>query len=152
MGVNKAILIGNLGKDPEVRRTTNGTPVASFSLATSDSYTDKNGQRQDRTEWHNIVVWNKLADFAGKWLKKGKTVYVEGRIQTRSYGEEGAKKYITEIVAESVRFVGPAGDSDRSGGGSSAPPPPSDDDFGGYSAPSGGGSAGASQVEDDLPF
>ena len=155
MGVNKAILIGNLGKDPDVRRTANGTPVANFTLATSERYTDKAGQKQEKTEWHNIVVWNKLAEFAEKWLKKGKTVYVEGRIQTRSYGDEGNKKYITEIVADSVQFVGSSGDSDRGGNrASNGPPPHTDDDFasfgGGSSSPSGASSAPA--VEDDLPF
>ena len=155
MSVNKVILVGRLGKDPETRYMTNGEAVTNVTLATSENWKDKSGEKQEKTEWHNIVVWNKLAEFAEKWLKKGKTVYVEGRIQTRSYGDEGNKKYITEIVADSVQFVGSSGDSDRGGNrASNGPPPHTDDDFasfgGGSSASSGHSSAPA--VEDDLPF
>jgi single-strand DNA-binding protein len=106
-GVNKVILIGNLGKDPELRYTPSGQPVASFSVATTERWTDKNGQRQDRTEWHNIVVWGKLAELTNQYLKKGRPVYIEGRITTRSWDDrDGNKKYRTEIVANQIQFLG----------------------------------------------
>ena len=109
-GVNKVILIGNLGKDPELRYTPAGQATASFSLATTDRWTDKNGQRQERTEWHNIVVWNKLAELVNQYLKKGRSAYVEGRITTRSWDDrDGNKKYRTEIVAREVQFLGGPG-------------------------------------------
>lgn len=102
--LNKAMLIGNLGKDPELRYTASGVAVATFTIATNESWKDQDGNLQERTEWHNIVAWRKLAEICGEWLKKGKKVYLEGRIQTRSYDDKntGAKKYITEIVAENM--------------------------------------------------
>ena len=106
-GVNKVILVGHLGKDPEVRHLENGVNVASFSLATTETITNKNGEKQDLTEWHNIVVWRGLADVAEKYLKKGKQVYVEGKIRTRSWDDkEGVKRYTTEIVADSFTMLG----------------------------------------------
>ena len=104
-GVNKVILIGNLGKDPEVRALGEGVKVANFPLATSETYKDKTGQRIEQTEWHNIVMWRSLAEVAEKYLKKGTQIFVEGRLRTRSWGEEGAKKYITEIVAENFTIL-----------------------------------------------
>jgi single-strand DNA-binding protein len=106
-GLNRVMLIGNLGKDPELRYTTSGVAVASFSLATTDSWKDQDGNLQEKTEWHNIVVWKKPAEIAAEYLKKGKKVFVEGRIQTRSYDDKntGAKKYITEIVADNFIFL-----------------------------------------------
>jgi single-strand DNA-binding protein len=111
--LNKVMLIGNLGKDPELRYTTSGVAVATFSLATNESWKDQDGNLQERTEWHNIVAWRKLAEICGEWLKKGKKVYIEGRIQTRSYDDKstGTKKYITEIVADNMIMLdskGPA--------------------------------------------
>jgi single-strand DNA-binding protein len=102
--LNKVLLIGNLGKDPEVRYTGSGVPVATFSIATNESWQDQDGNTQERTEWHNIVAWRKLAEICHQYLRKGKKVYIEGRIQTRSYDDKntGAKKYITEIVANSM--------------------------------------------------
>ena len=102
--LNKVMLIGNLGKDPELRYTTSGVAVATFSLATSDSWKDQEGNQQERTEWHNIVAWRKLAEICGEWLKKGKRIYIEGRIQNRSYDDKntGQKRYITEIVADQM--------------------------------------------------
>src|SRR5512135_1286268 len=102
--LNKVMLIGNLGKDPELRYTTSGVAVATFSVATNESWKDQDGNLQERTEWHNIVAWRKLAEVCGEWLKKGKRVYIEGRIQTRSYDDKntGAKKYMTEIVADNM--------------------------------------------------
>jgi single-strand DNA-binding protein len=109
--VNKVILIGNLGKDPEVRYTPSGTAVASFSLATNERYKDKDGNWQDRTEWHKIVAWQRLAEIAGEYLKKGRTCYIEGRLQTRSWDdkESGQKKYSTEIVANDLVLLGGQG-------------------------------------------
>jgi len=109
--VNKVILIGNLGKDPEVRYTSSGTAVASFSLATSEKYKDKNGEWQEKTEWHNITLWAKLAEIAGEYLAKGRTVYVEGRLETREWEDrEGVKRYTTTIVGERMQMLGGKGD------------------------------------------
>ena len=105
--VNKAILIGNLGKDPDLRYTPSGQAVATFSLATNERYKDKDGQLMDRTEWHNIVVWGKQAETAKEYLKKGRQIFVEGRIAYRSYDDrEGNKRYITEVVAQRIQFLG----------------------------------------------
>jgi len=110
--LNRAMLIGRLGKDPEMRATSDGTTVASFSLATSEFYTDKNGTRQERTEWHNIVAWRKLADIARRFLAKGRQVYVEGRITTREWTDrDGNKRRTTEIVASNLVLLGPRPDS-----------------------------------------
>ncbi len=156
-GVNKVILIGNLGADPEVRFTPGGQAVANFRIATSESWTDKNGQKQERTEWHRIVVWGKLAELCGEYLKKGRQCYVEGRLQTREWTDkENRKNYTTEVVANAVTFLGgrDAGEGMGMGGGGgrrqSAPnnrgngmdsdygqPPPMDD-----SGMGGGGHAG----------
>jgi single-strand DNA-binding protein len=106
-GVNKAILIGNLGRDPELRRTANGSSVVSFPLATTERWTDKNGEKKDRTEWHNIVAWGKLADLANQYLSKGRSTYIEGRITTNSWDDkDGNKRYRTEIVATQIQFLG----------------------------------------------
>jgi single-strand DNA-binding protein len=106
-GVNKVILLGNLGKDPEVRVFEGGTKKASFTLATGETFLDKNGQRQDRTEWHNVVFWGNIVDVIEKYLKKGSQLYVEGRITTRSYDDkEGQKRYITEIVGQNMTLLG----------------------------------------------
>ncbi len=115
-GVNKVILVGHLGKDPEVRHLEGGTTVASFSLATTESYTNKSGERVDQTEWHNVVVWRGLADIAAKYLQKGKLVYVEGKLRTRSWDDkDGNKRYTTEIVADNFTMLGRK--SDETGGG-----------------------------------
>jgi single-strand DNA-binding protein len=120
--LNRVMLIGNLGKDPELRYTTSGVAVATFSIATNESWKDQDGNQQERTEWHNIVAWKKLAEICAEWLKKGKKVYIEGRIQTRSYDDKntGTKKYITEIVAENMIMLDSKG-SDASAGASPAP-------------------------------
>ena len=105
--LNKVILIGRLGKKPEIKYVSENLPVAKFSLATSESYTDKEGKKVENTEWHNIVAWRKLAEIADKYLDKGKQVYVEGKIKTRSYDDkDGNKKYITEIVADNFILLG----------------------------------------------
>jgi single-strand DNA-binding protein len=156
--VNKVILVGNLGRDPEVRYTPSGQAVANFTLATNEAWTDKAGQKQERTEWHRVVVWGKAAENCGEYLSKGRQVYVEGRLQTREWtNKEGAKQYTTEVVANPVGgvvFLAGGGDrggrgASRGGGGGGAPA----DDFGGPppgmdEAPSGQ----AKPAEDDIPF
>ena len=110
MSVNMAIVVGNLGKDPEVRFTQSGRAVANFSIATSESWTGQDGNPQERTEWHRIVVWGKQAESCGQYLAKGRQVFVQGRIQSRSYEDKtGNTRYITEIVAQRVQFLGGAG-------------------------------------------
>ncbi|HSH64758.1 MAG TPA: single-stranded DNA-binding protein [Bacteroidia bacterium] len=105
-GINKVILVGNLGKDPEVRHLEGGTAVANFTLATTEAYKDKNGQRVEQTEWHNIVVWRGLAEIAEKYLKKGTTIYLEGKIRTRSWEDKDkVKRYTTEIVADTFTML-----------------------------------------------
>jgi len=117
--VNKVILIGNLGKDPEVKFTPSGVPVAKFSLATNERYKDKSGEWQDRTEWHNIVAWQRLAEIVGEYVKKGSKIYIEGRLQTSSWEDKqsGEKKYRTEIVAQDLVLLGGRGEADGEGRG-----------------------------------
>jgi single-strand DNA-binding protein len=111
MSVNKVILVGNLGKDPEIRYTASGTAVANFTLATSERYKDRDGNKQEKTEWHNIVAWRQLAEICGKYLVKGKQIYIEGKIQTRAWEDrDGNKRYTTEIVADQMQMLGRAGD------------------------------------------
>ena len=120
--VNKVTLIGNLGRDPEVRYMPNGEAVCNFSIATSETWNDRNGQRQERTEWHNITMYRRLAEIAGQYLKKGREVYIEGRIQSRKYtGKDGIERTAYDIIANEMKMVGP-----REGGGAA----PYDD--GGY--------------------
>ncbi|MBI2502771.1 MAG: single-stranded DNA-binding protein [Candidatus Latescibacteria bacterium] len=144
-GVNKVILIGNIGADPEVKYTASGVPVANFSLATSESWTDKSsGQRQERTEWHRLVLWRKLAEIAGQYLKKGSKIYVEGRLQTRSWDDQsGQKRYMTEVVVDDMQMLDGRGDSGY-GGEMSQP--------GGSQAAADAGPPGAPLADDDLPF
>jgi single-strand DNA-binding protein len=110
--VNKVILVGNLGKDPEVKFTPSGVPVAKFSLATNERYKDKGGEWQDRTEWHNIVAWQRLAEIVGEYVKKGSKIYIEGRLQTSSWEDKqsGEKKYRTEVVASDLVLLGGRGE------------------------------------------
>ena len=106
-GVNKVIVVGRLGADPEVKTISGDNTVARLSVATSESWNDRNGQKQERTEWHRVVVWGKLADLCGKYLSKGRQVYLEGRLQTRSWeDQQGQKRYTTEIVANTIQFLG----------------------------------------------
>jgi len=108
--VNKVILVGNLGRDPEVRYMPNGEAVCNFSIATTDSWKDKSGQKQEKTEWHNIVMYRRLAEIAGEYLKKGRPVYIEGRLQTRKWQtKEGQDRYTTEIVADQMQMLGGGG-------------------------------------------
>jgi single-strand DNA-binding protein len=137
--LNKVMLIGNLGKDPEIRYTGAGLPVATFSLATNESWKDQEGNLQERTEWHNIVAWSKLAEICQQYLKKGKKIYIEGRIQTRSYDDKntGTKKYMTEIVAANMIML----DGGRAAGDGGDASPVSD------AAPQ-----SSEPSKDDLPF
>lgn len=159
--VNKVILVGNLGRDPEMRYMPSGDAIASFSVATTDTWKDKNGQKQERTEWHRISMFGKLAEIAGEYLKKGSSVYIEGRLQTRKWQDkEGNERQTTEVVADRMQMLG-----GRSGGNAyefvddmdqSAPPPqrqsapasaPAQKPA---AAPSGG--SGFDDFEDDIPF
>jgi len=139
--LNRAMLIGNLGRDPELRYTPAGVAVASFTIATNESWKDQDGNLQERTEWHNIVAWRKLAEICGEYLKKGKKIYVEGKIQTRSYDDKntGAKRYITEIVADNIIMLDGRGGASSEGGSGVTPP---------AEQPESGGGA----KDDDLPF
>jgi single-strand DNA-binding protein len=157
--VNKVILVGNLGRDPEVRSLPSGQPVASFSVATNRRFKDRDGNRQEQTEWHNVVCFGRQAEIAGQYLTKGKQVYVEGRLQTRSWDDRqsGEKRYRTEVVCENFQMLGGA----PGGGGGRGEHEPAGDygDGGGYGeggsrggsggAESGGGEAGE---DDDIPF
>ena len=141
MSVNKAILIGNLGKDPEARYTTNGRAVVKFPIATSEVWTDAEGNRQERTEWHNIIVWGKQGETCAQYLAKGRQVFIEGSIRNRSYDDKnGNKRYITEIVAQRVRFLG--------GGGGTRVAPEAEGQ-GAQTSPVVGDAAPA---DDDIPF
>ncbi len=149
-GVNKVILIGNLGADPEIRYTAGGQPVGEMRLATSEQWKDKDGQKQERVEWHRLVVWGKTAEVCAKHLAKGRQVYVEGRLQTRKWdNKEGVTRYTTEIVVNDVQFLGSkdgqAGDQrrDRDDG------PPAPDGDAGNGGGFGGGRRG---MDDDIPF
>jgi single-strand DNA-binding protein len=137
MSVNKVILVGNLGRDPEVRATPSGQSVCNFTLATTERFTDRAGQQRDQTDWHNVVVWGKQADLCGQYLKKGRQVYVEGRLTTRQYeAKDGTgKRYRTEVVAQRVQFLGgrPAAGFDNGvsdfNSVPDAPPPVDDEDI-----------------------
>lgn len=148
MSVNKAILVGHVGNDPEVRHLEGGTPVANFRLATSETYNNRNGERVTQTEWHNVVVWRGLADVTEKYVKKGSQLYIEGRIRTRSWDDrEGNKRYTTEIVADVLQMLGKRGDSgaDYSPGASSATESA-------QSQKPAADAPAAPEVDDDLPF
>lgn len=137
--VNKAILIGNLGADPELRYTPSGAAVASFNIATTEKWKGKDGQQQEKTEWHRIVLWSRQAEIAKEYLHKGSPVYIEGRIQNRSYEDkDGIKRYVTEIIGQRMQLLGGRGGGASDTGGTSGPPPPPEGDMAGE--------------DDDLPF
>lgn len=116
-GVNKVIVVGRLGADPEVKTVTSGQTVCRLSVATSENWTDRDGQKQERTEWHRVVVWGRMAEICGKHLAKGRQVYLEGRLQTRSWeDQQGQKKYTTEIIANTVQFLGSSNERGQSSG------------------------------------
>jgi single-strand DNA-binding protein len=144
--INKVILIGNLGSDPELRYTTSGTAVATLSLATSRRWKDKDGNQQDETEWHRVIVWAQSAEFCGNYLSKGSKIYVEGRLQTRKWQDQnGNDKYTTEIIANTVQNLTPPGSEGGGGGGFQEPPIPPEptDSWGG---------TGGSGTGEDVPF
>lgn len=118
MSVNKVILLGRLGQDPELKYTPGGSPVCNFSLATTESWTDKSGQKQEKTEWHRVVVWGKLAELCNQYLSKGRQAFLEGRLQTRAWDDkDGNKRYTTEILASTVQFIGgPSANANQSTG------------------------------------
>ncbi|MEM6782650.1 MAG: single-stranded DNA-binding protein [Bacteroidota bacterium] len=163
-GVNKVILIGNLGSDPELRYTGSGTAVCNFSLATSETYKDSNGDMVEKTEWHRIVTWARLAEICGEYLKKGRQVYIEGSLQTRQWEDkDGNTKYTTEIKAREMQMLGSRDGGDMGGsgnynGGGNRRPQASRQSNGGGSrpqrqpAPAGGGDDYSFTPDDDLPF
>jgi single-strand DNA-binding protein len=137
--VNKAILIGNLGADPELRYTPSGAAVTSFNIATTEKWKNKDGQPQEQTEWHRIILWSRQAEIAKEYLRKGSPVYIEGRIQNRSYEDkDGIKRYVTEIVGQRMQLLGSRGAQPNEGAPSGPPPPPPGGDL--------------DAEDDDLPF
>jgi single-strand DNA-binding protein len=148
MSVNKVILVGRLGQAPEVKYTPGGAAVATLSVATSENWQDKNGQKQERTEWHRVIVWGKLAELCGQYLAKGRQVFVEGRIQTRSWDDKasGQKRYATEVVASTVQFLGAnAGAGEKNTAQDSVPAGMMSTDYNNISTD-------ASFTADDIPF
>ena len=158
--VNKVILLGNLGRDPETRYTTGGDAVTNLSIATSEQWKDKNGEKQERTEWHRVVLFGRQAEIAGEYLKKGRSVYVEGRLQTRKYTDkDGIEKYSTEIVGDRMQLIGSGRDSAggdaefSSGGGTASGGARREGGGGGAPAPKGGGAKkNVDDFDDDIPF
>ena len=146
-GVNKVIIVGNVGRDPEVRYTQSGRAVASFSVATSERFQDKEGQTQERTEWHRVVAWARLAEICGEYLRKGKQVYIEGRLQTRDWEDkDGHKRYTTEIIANVMQMLGRRGEDGGSPSDESSSRGSSSDADTSSQTPA--GSAG----DDEIPF
>jgi len=145
--INKVILVGNLGRDPEIRYTPSGTAVANFTIATSERWKDKqSGEMQERTEWHRIVAWSRLGEICGEYLAKGRQVYIEGKLQTRSWEKDGVTRYTTEIVATEMKMLGQRGEGGgtaRSSSGGSEPV----DEYSGPPLPGAG-----SGYDDDIPF
>ena len=153
MSINKVILVGRLGRDPETRYTGGGQAVANFSVATDESYRDKNGERQKRTEWHKIVVWGKQAEIAQQYLKKGSLVFIEGRIQSREWQDkEGQKRTSFEIVANNFRMLGGRGDGAPGGGGSFGGGARSEEHEPAGHADDMSGGAGPEISDEDIPF
>ncbi len=153
MTVNKAMIIGRLGADPELRFTQSGTAVANMRVATNRNWTDKSGQKKEETEWHRIVVFGRQAETCEQYLSKGRQVYIEGRIQTNEWQDKkGNTRYTTEIVAQTVQFL--SGGGGGGGGGYSEPPPYTDDDVESMGGGSGGSEGGFDQSfdDDDIPF
>jgi len=151
MGVNRVILLGNLGRDPEVRYTTNNTPVCTLNLATSERRKDQSGNWVDHTEWHNVVLFGRTAELAQQYLKKGRQVYIEGSLRTRKWQDkEGKDRYTTEIVASSMQFVGA-----KEGGGARSEPPMPREESSPRAAPAAASATAAEEVafeDDDIPF
>ncbi len=155
--VNKVILLGNLGRDPEVRYMPNGDAVANFSIATTDTWKDKQGQRQEKTEWHNIVMYRRMAEIAGEYLKKGSSVYLEGRLQTRKWQDkQGNDRYTTEIVADQMQMLGRRNTGDDGAGRSEGPTPPAAAQSDAHPPPPGRQepkpAGNFDDMDDDIPF
>lgn len=152
-GINKVILLGRLGKDPEMRHTPTGVPVCTLVIATSEVYTDKTtNERKEITEWHNVVLWRRLAETAEKYLSKGREVYIEGKIRTRSWDDEsGQKRYTTEVVADNMQLIGRSSESSSPSSSSSSDTPYGSGQPQSAGAASGGHDQG-SDSGDDLPF
>jgi single-strand DNA-binding protein len=149
--VNKLILVGNLGRDPELRYTQSGQAVANFTLATTERFSNRDGDRQERTEWHRIVAWGRTAELCAQYLSKGRSVYIEGRLQTREWEDkEGQKRRTTEITAQTVQFLGGAGGGGGGRGGSGSGGASSGGGF--DDGPSGDGPSGDGPPQDDIPF
>lgn len=147
--VNKVILIGNLGKDPETRYMSSGDAVTNITLATTDTWKDKNGEKQERTEWHRVTFYRKLAEIAGEYLKKGRSVYIEGRLETRKWTDKsGVERYTTDIIASDMKMLG-----NRSGSGSFESTPDQEEDHSASARSSSTKSAsGFDDMDDDIPF
>ena len=147
--VNKVILIGNLGKDPETRYMSNGEAVTNITLATTDTWKDKNGEKQEKTEWHRVTFYRKLAEIAGEYLKKGRSVYIEGRLETRKWTDKsGAERYTTDIIANDMKMLG-----NRSGSGSfESPDHEEDNSSSNRSSSAKGTTSGFDDMDDDIPF
>ena len=155
--VNKVILIGNLGRDPETRYTTGGDAVTNLNIATSEQWKDKSGEKQERTEWHRVVLFGRQAEIAGEYLKKGRSVYIEGRLQTRKYTDkDGVEKYSTEIVADRMQLIGGGRDSGGGAGGdaefASAGPSTTTRREGAAPKPAAGAKKNVDDFDDDIPF
>ncbi len=160
--VNKVILIGNLGRDPETRYTTGGDAVTNLRIATTDTWKDKAGEKQEKTEWHTVVLFGRQAEIAGEYLKKGRPVYIEGRLQTRKWTDkEGVEKYSTEVVGDRMQLLGGRDGASGGGGGDAefagaAPSGGSRRDSGagsgGAAKPAGGGKKNVDEFDDDIPF
>ncbi len=146
--VNKVILIGNLGKDPETRYMSNGDAVTNITLATTDTWKDKNGEKQEKTEWHRVTFYRKLAEIAGEYLKKGRSVYIEGRLETRKWTDKnGVERYTTDIIASDMKMLG-----NRSGSGSFESPDHEEDNSASSRPSSAKGAGGFDDMDDDIPF
>jgi single-strand DNA-binding protein len=157
--VNKVILLGNLGRDPETRYTTGGDAVTNLNIATSEQWKDKSGEKQERTEWHRVVLFGRQAEVAGEYLKKGRSVYIEGRLQTRKYTDkDGVEKYSTEIVADRMQLIGGAreggsgGDTEFQGAGGGGGGGGGMRREGGGAKPAAGGKKNTDDFDDDIPF
>ncbi|UOO90286.1 single-stranded DNA-binding protein [Vitreoscilla massiliensis] len=157
MSVNKVILVGRLGRDPEVRYLPNGEAVANFGIATSEQWKDRNGERQERTEWHNVTLYRRLAEIAGQYLKKGSQVYIEGRIQSRKYtGKDGIERTAYEIIGNELKMLGSKQEATQADASATKPAPPAKPAANQYAQAKGTGRAPSTKVvgdlEDDIPF
>jgi single-strand DNA-binding protein len=151
--INKVMLIGNLGKDPEIRYMPSGDAIANLTLATTENWKDKSGEKQERTEWHRVSMFGRLAEVAGEYLKKGSSIYIEGKLQTRKWQDkDGNDRYTTEIVANEMKMLGGRASGGDTGMDQSAPPPRAQRPSSPPPAKPAGGGSGFDDMEDDIPF